>query len=441
VTIGILGGGLAGCSLGKLFAERGWSFEILEAENEIGGLLRSANVNGFTFDLGGPHILFSKNEHALEFLLNAISGNVSTKRRNTKVLFKGRFVKYPFENGLSYLPLTDNLACLAGFTVAAISRSARMKTKGKNLREWCLISFGKGISKRYLIPYNEKIWKFPLTEISTGWVERIPNPPWKDVFKSSIGIETEGYAHQLNFHYPRTGGIEAIIKGLTKDFSDKIITGFQVKSISKTDGKWAVSDGRRTRSYEAVVSTIPLPTLAEAARLPDSAINAAKNLKVNSVICVCLGGVRPRKTDLSWLYVPAKTSMAHRVSFLSNSSDMSAPAGKHSLIADMTCKYNDETWRMSDETLVRRTIEDLISQGVLESGDFDASLVVRQRYAYVIDDLDRMENVEILRKHLDAIGLLTCGRFAEFEYLNMDAIVAHAFDLVKKHETVLEHAG
>jgi protoporphyrinogen oxidase len=120
---------------------------------------------------------------------------------------------------------------------------------------------------------------------------------------------------------------------------------------------------------------------------------------------------------------------------------MSAPAGKHSLIADMTCKYDDETWRMSDEALVQRTIQDLVSQGVLESGDFDASLVVRQRYAYVIDDLDRMGNVETLRRHLDAIGLLTCGRFAEFEYLNMDAIVVHAFDLVKKHETVLEKAG
>lgn len=441
MTIGVLGCGLTGCTLGRLFSERGWSFEILEAEREIGGLLRSTNVKGYTFDLGGPHILFSKNKQALDFLMNAVAGIVCTRRRNTKVLFKGRFVKYPFENGLFSLSFTDNLACLAGFTAAAIGRSARRKRKGDNLQEWCLISFGKGISKRYLIPYNEKIWKFPLTEISTGWVERIPNPPWKEVFKSSIGIETEGYTHQLNFHYPRTGGIEAVIEGLTRDFSDKITKGFEVKFISKANGKWMVSDGIRTKSYDAIVSTIPLPALAEAARLPEPALRAAHDLKVNSVICVCLGGVRPRKTDLSWLYIPAKTAMAHRVSFLSNSSDMSAPVGKHSLIADMTCKYNDEIWRMSDETLVRRTIEDLISQGVLESGDFDASFVARQRYAYVIDDLDRMRNVEIIRKHLDAIGLLTCGRFAEFEYLNMDAVVVHALDLLKKHETVLERAG
>jgi protoporphyrinogen oxidase len=439
--IGILGGGLTGCTLGKLFSERGWSFEILEAEHEIGGLLRSTDIKGYTFDLGGPHILFSKNKQALDFLLNAIAGNVCTRRRNTKVLFKGKLVKYPFENGLSDLPITDNLACLASFTVAAIGRSTRNKRSATNLREWCLTSFGRGISKRYLIPYNEKIWKFPLTEIATGWVERIPKPPWKDVFKSSLGIETEGYAHQLSFHYPRRGGIQAIIEGLTEDFPDRIVKDFIVKSISKVDGKWSVSDGRRMRRYDAIVSTIPLPALAEAAALPEPARKAAQDLKVNSVICVCMGGVQLCNSELSGLYIPDKTALAHRVSFLSNSSDMSAPLEKHSFIADITCKFEDETWNMSDHELVGRTVQDLLSQGVLKSGEFDASLVVRQRYAYVIDDLDRRKNIATLKRHLDERGLLTCGRFAEFEYLNMDAIVAHSFNLVRMHETALEQAG
>jgi protoporphyrinogen oxidase len=260
------------------------------------------------------------------------------------------------------------------------------------------------------------------------------------VLKSSLGIETEGYAHQLNFHYPRIGGIQAVIEGLTRNFPDKIVRDFEVKSIYKADGKWAVSDGRRTRRYDAVVSTIPLPTLAEAANLPDPARKAARDLKVNSVICVCLGGVRLRRTDLSWLYVPTKTALMHRVSFLSNFSDMSTPPGRHSFVADITCKFNDNTWRMSDDALVQRTVQDLLSEGVLDSGQFDAALVARQKYAYVIDDMDRQNNVKVLREHLDKIGLLTCGRFAEFEYLNMDGIVIHALDFVKKYETVLQRA-
>lgn len=441
MTIGILGGGLTGCTLGKIFSDKGWSFEILEGEPEIGGLLRSANVNGYTFDLGGPHILFSKDKHALAFLLNAIVGNVCTRRRNTKVLFKGRFVKYPFENGLSDLPLTDNLACLTGFTAAVIGRWIRKRRKTMNFREWCLTAFGRGISNRYLIPYNEKIWKFPLAEIATGWVERIPSPSWKDVFKSSLGIKTEGYLHQLDFHYPRTGGIQAVIEGLTRDFPDRIVTDFEVDSVAKVDGKWAVSNGKRTRTYDAIVSTIPLPTLAEAASLPNLAREAAQDLKLNSVVCVCLGGVKPRRAELSWVYVPAKKVLTHRVSFLSNFSDMSSPKGKHSLTTDITCKFDDRIWRMSDETLVKMTINDLLSEGVLESGEYETALVVRHRHGYVIDDIARSENIRIIRKYLDNIGILICGRFAEFEYLNMDAVVRHSLDFVSRNRKELESAS
>jgi len=441
MTIGILGGGLTGCALGRLFKDRGWSFEILEAEPRIGGLLRSAEVNGYTFDIGGPHILFSKNKPALDFLLDAIKGNITTKRRNAKVLFKGRFVKYPFENGLASLPFLDNMACLTGFTGAAISRRIIRNRKANNLREWCRMTFGGGISRRYLIPYNEKIWKFPLEEIATGWVERIPNPSWKDVFKSSLGVDTEGYTHQLNFHYPLTGGIESLISGLTRDFQDRIVLNYRVKSVKKCDAKWVVSDGTRERSYDAIVSTIPLPDLVEAADLPLDARGAGRALHVNSIIGVCLGGVMAKRTDLSWLYVPSNAALAHRVSFLSNSSEKAAPPGKCSFIADITCKYDDEVWRLSDQALIERTVSDLTREGVLLGSDYEASLVTRARYAYVIDDLARQKNLTVIRNRLDELGMLICGRFAEFEYLNMDAIAARALAFVAKHEETLSKAA
>lgn len=303
MTIGILGGGLAGCALGRLLMDRGWSFEILEAEHRIGGLMKSEEINGYTFDIGGPHILFSKNKEALDLLLDGIKDNITSNRRNAKVLFKRRLVKYPFENGLADMTVRDNLACLTGFTRAAISRRLFGRRRARNLREWCLKSFGKGIARRYLLPYNEKIWKYPLNDIATGWVERIPNPPWKDVFKSSLGISTEGYTHQLNFFYPITGGIESVIHGMTSDFRDRIKVNFEVNSVKRRGDKWIVSNGSQEKEYDAIVSTIPLPELAEIAELSGEAREAARSLKVNSIIGVCLGGVSANKTDLSWLYI------------------------------------------------------------------------------------------------------------------------------------------
>jgi len=442
MTIGILGGGLAGCTLGKLFLDEGWSFEILESQNEPGGLMRSTKNGEYTFDVGGPHILFTnKNKDGLNLLLASINGNITERRRNTKILFKGRYVKYPFENGLSGLLLRDNLACLAGFSSAAIKRKLSKGKKTENLQDWCVRTLGKGISKRYLLPYNEKIWKFPLREISTGWVERIPSPPWKDVFKSSLGIETEGYTHQLNFSYPTVGGIQSVIEGLTRNFRSRIVTGFEVRSVARKDGKWIVSDGKREKVYDALVSTLPLPTLAATIDLPQEIESAVRSLHVNSVVCVLLGGVEPVLGDLTWLYIPDMKALTHRVSYISASSDKVAPPGKTSLIADITCQYNDETWNTKDDVLITRTVKDLVSLGVLKSDKLEVSLVSRQRYAYVIDDLNRAANVSKIRGYLAEKGILTCGRFAEFEYLNMDAVAARAFAFVKDHGTELASAG
>src|SRR4030067_402193 len=51
--------------------------------------------------------------------------------------------------------------------------------------------------------------------MGTEWVAgRGPDPPLEDIVKSSIGIPTEGYTHQLHFLYPREGGGEALVRGL-----------------------------------------------------------------------------------------------------------------------------------------------------------------------------------------------------------------------------------
>lgn len=367
--------------------------------------------------------------------------NVSKRRRNNKVLFKNRYVKYPFENGLSGLPILDNIACLAGFSSAAFKRRFGKTHKAENLQDWCLRSFGKGISEKYLLPYNAKIWKYPPKETSTGWVERIPNPPWKDVFKSSLGIETEGYKHQLYFSYPTAGGIQSIIEGMTDKFRDRIVTSFEVKSVTRKNGKWVVSDGKREKEFDAIVSTLPLPTLADVVDLPPDINSAIESLNVNSIVCVLLGGVEPVIKDLTAIYIPDKNALTHRVSFMSTFSDNVAPPGKTSATADITCRFNDDTWNARDEDLIERTVKDLVSIGVLKSSKREVSLVSRHKFAYVIDDKNRAANVAKIRRHLTEQGILTCGRFAEFEYLNMDAVAAHAFAFLKEHKPKLASAG
>jgi protoporphyrinogen oxidase len=241
MKVAILGGGLTGLAIGYLLnKEMSVDFEILEKEKECGGLMRTLQEDGFTLDYSGSHIIFSKDEEVLEFMLSLLGGNIVKNRRNTKILYKGRFVKYPFENGLHDLPVEDNFECLYQFIQNLIRKEKGELNKPRDLKEWFYYTFGKGVAEKYLIPYNEKIWKYPLEKISLEWVERVPNPPVEDIIKSSLGMETEGYTHQLYFYYPKFGGIQALIRSLERKISRKIVTNFEVKKIKREARAWLI---------------------------------------------------------------------------------------------------------------------------------------------------------------------------------------------------------
>ena len=104
MTVGILGGGLAGLAVA---AHLGHDSEILEADARPGGHCLTVQEDGFTFDAGGPHIMFSRNEETLALMVGLLGDNVHRGRRANKIFFKGRYVKYPFENGLYDLEPQD----------------------------------------------------------------------------------------------------------------------------------------------------------------------------------------------------------------------------------------------------------------------------------------------------------------------------------------------
>ena len=151
MKVGVLGGGLSGLTLGFLLNQKGIDFELLEKESECGGLIRSTIESGFTFDYGGSHILFSQDKEFLDFIINILGMNVVKNKRNTKILYNARYVKYPFENGLSDLSKEENFECLNFFIQNLIDKEQKQP---ENLREWCYSFFGRSIAEKYLIPYN-----------------------------------------------------------------------------------------------------------------------------------------------------------------------------------------------------------------------------------------------------------------------------------------------
>lgn len=433
----ILGGGLTGITLARLLHERGEEVTALEREPDYGGLCRSRCDSGFIFDIGGSHIIFSRDTEVLTFMRDVLGKNNQKNRRNTKIFYGGHYIKYPFENGLYQLPEEDLFFCIHEFIKTLIAVEKGELQPPKNFREWIIYTFGKGIAELYLIPYNEKIWKFPTEQMSLHWVDgRIPRPTVEDVIKSAIGIETEGYIHQSFFNYPIEGGIEALIRAIAHPIEENICTRFAVFSVRKKDGVFTISDGTHEITAERCVSTIPLQELLRCMDgVPQHVQSACDKLKYNSLACIFLG-IKGKVPDISWLYVHEKElGLFNRVSFPSGYSPEMAPPGHSSILVEITYHEGDNVSAMSDRKIINHVITALLDMKIIKSGEEVVYTALnRQKYAYVIYDLDYMQNVTVVKDFCAKRGIGLVGRFAEFEYLNMDGCIRSAIDFVRNRK-------
>jgi len=435
VTTAILGGGLSGLALARLLHEKGNEVIVLEAEPEYGGLCRSKTEQGFTFDTGGSHIIFSRDTEVLAFMRKMIAGNEQRNDRNTKIFYKGRCVKYPFENGLFDLPVEDRFFCINEFIKTHVAMEKGTLPAPENFREWIYFTFGKGVAECYMVPYNEKIWKFPTEKMSLHWVDgRIPRPPVEDVIKSAIGIPTEGYTHQSVFSYPADGGIEALVRAIALPIQEKIRTGFRVTSVRKTGNGFEISNGSEVIVADQCISTMPVQHLIAALEgVPAHVKEACAALRYNAIVCVNIG-IQGTVPDISWLYIPEiALGMTNRISFPSNYSARAAPEGCGSVLAEITHQPGDDVSRMDDKALVAQVIKTLEAMQIVAKDQVIYSSVERQPYAYVVYDLDYEKNIAVVRDYCASAGIPLVGRFSQFEYLNMDGCLRSVMDFAARY--------
>ncbi len=422
MVVGILGGGVSGLSLAYFLKD---NYEILEKSPNCGGLCTTFEKNGFLFDIGG-HIMFSSNKDILNFEVNLLGENVQQRKRNNKIWYKKRFVKYPFENGLHALDKEENFECLRDYLI-------NNHPKPTNLQEWFYYTFGTSLAEKYMLPYNEKIWKTPPSKMGMEWVERVPKPPVEDVIKSAIGIETEGYTHQLYFYYPIKGGFQSLISAFEKNLTN-IHTNQEVKAVSKDKGKWKVETQNSSRTYDTLVSTIPTPELIKLIKeeIPTEVVNAINNLHYNSLGVVLVGLNKIKHSDLTAIYVPDEESLAHRYCFSAGFSEYLSPKGCSSIFAECTFPSN-----VSKETILsNKTVENIISwlskEGFIDKSEVCETDVKYIKYAYPVYDLNYKKNVQIMYDYFDKIGIYLLGRFAEFVYINSDVCIGNAKKLAEK---------
>ena len=429
MNILILGGGLSGLSM-AYFLQNNNKFEkitILEKEERPGGLCRSLTAGGYRYDIG-PHILFAKDKEMLDLLIEW-AGPTNKLRRSNRILHKGAYVQYPFENDLSKLPPED-----LNYAVKTFMHNPYKNYQPQNMLQFFLKTFGEGITNLYLRPYNEKIWKHDPCFMDTQMVERIPKPTDEELMRSANGETVDGYVHQLYFDFPNTGGIEQVIRGLANRLSSKcvLLTGQAVESVRQDAGLYLVKTGRNTYKADALVSTMPLHDFVRAdEQATEELRRRTEDLKYNSIIIALVKTTRDLSGVNFAFMVADKSVIFHRISKIDFLGDAYHQDGAAYMV-EITYRQGDWLDRLPMEELEQRIKDGLQKIGFVETLQEAKVLnITKHQYAYVLYDLHHKSNIVYVRECYRQRGIYLNGRFGNFEYWNMDRVLRESKSLAE----------
>jgi len=403
---------------------------VLEASRRVGGLCASRSRDGYVFDYA-PHILFTRDPVVRRLVWERLGDNLLTHSRRAYIYLDGVYVEYPFEANLHALPPQLREECLHGV-------EKRPRGEASNFYEYILHTMGPGIARHYMVPYNEKVWKYPLNQMGVEWIrERLPQPSLEEVRRGAEAPLGKGFGPNREFWYPREGGIGALANSLAQGLDIQL--GARVTGLKAKEGGVEVryvAGGRERRVVSPVVlSSIPLPELVGLVEdVPSEVERAAQALVHNSLVCVMLGVRRKGVSTMHWVYYPDRGLPFNRVSFPMNMSPQTVPPGRSSMLAEVT--YRGE--RPDLEGVAHGVVEGLEEVGLIKGWE-EVELWEAHgfKYAYVVYDLDHGGNVGVVHGFLKEMGVVPMGRFGEWEYLNMDKALLSGMRAAEEAKSVI----
>ncbi len=413
--IAIIGAGLAGLSAAYHLKK---DYAVYEREHEVGGLCKSYTIGGFTFDYTG-HLLHFRNKEIKRLVLSLLHGRLNEIKRKAYIFSKGIYTEYPFQANTYGLPKEAVKECLMGFIEAYLKKGQGSRGKGQEtFEEWIYKTFGKGIAKHFMLPFNEKFWKTPLNKIASNWVSwLVPMPALEEVVSGAIGINNKDIGYNPVFHYPVNEGITVLPSSFLPHINN-LNLNMKVSSISLKKKRISFANGAEAE-YDFLVSTMPLPELIKTCDdAPAKIKSLAKGLKYISVYDINLGIRREGISDKHWIYFPEKEYPFYRAGFPMNFSKSLVPEGCSSMYVEISHRDGRE---MPKEKLINDTVNGLIKAGILRKDDEIAVKdVIDIRYAYTIYDFHRQKAVPIIQKHLEEKGIFSIGRYGAWEHTSME---------------------
>lgn len=412
----IIGAGPAGLSAAYHLGDE--DYTILEAEAEAGGLCRSFDLGGATFDLGG-HAFFTKHDYVRELVERLCEPGVFAQTREAWLYSHGTFVRYPFQSHLHGLPSEVVEDCLVGLYDAA--RRQEAAAAPTNLRDWIELTFGPGIAAHFMLPYNEKLWAYPLTEIAPGWTSnRVVTPDVRAIVGGALRSDRFSDFPNAVVRYPAAGGFANLYQGFLDTVGDRIAR-HTVTEVRPDQREVRVGDGTLI-GYDRLVSTMPLDELVtKTDGLGDCCRQAAAELRYNSLYLVNLVFDRPAMTEMQRVYCADPEVPFHKLVLNSNSSPELRSRPVFGIQAEVSFSPRKH---VDPDALPERVLAALRRMGIAEEGDqVTASSVVTVPRAYPVQTSGSAEARAHLLGEFEQRRIHCAGRFGEWLYINSDDAV------------------
>lgn len=399
----ILGAGVTGLSMGQLLHGE-FDVTILEKDTQIGGIAKTKQVDGITYHMVGGHCFNSKYEDIMSYVFELLPNENWHKIHRFSTINLGKYeVNYPIEYSVKQI---YNQEPELAYKITVDFLSSIDDCRYLNLEEWFRKKFGNALCELYFLPYNTKIWGKNPKNMSHEWVQdKLPIPNKETFFSSLMCSQTDNMPHS-QFYYPNSNNQKSLIDALAKDLDIKC--NEEIKSIEKTPSGWIVN-----KKYVAdiLISTIPLnilPSYIDGA--PELILNYAHRLKYNKVSNVLW---KSHSTNKTWTYQPSADSLFHRYIHIGS---FFKPARNYTIT----------------ESIGERSYDEMV-----ECGRKDPFLIAPLDYnvsdhAYVVYDEHRDNAVKSIQEYLDNIGIISIGRFGQWEYFNMDLCIKQSIDTYNK---------
>lgn len=408
MKIAVIGGGIAGIAVARMLSQY-HDVVVFEKNDKIGGLIRCDQLpQGLYHKLGG-HVFNTRSPEVSDWFWSYFDKDNEFYRltRNACILFGAEYIGYPIENHL--YQLSESLASSVISDILDGLKDSSGCGTPSNFHEALLSTFGKTLCEKYFFPYNEKIWRADLASIPTGWLEgKLPMPSQKDVLMANITRKGETSMVHSEFYYPKNLGSQFIINRLSEGLNIRVSTPVE-KLTSTRAGKWQINNSI-AEDFDWVVSTADVRSFGSLLPLLDKEpfYQDLKNLRtrgITNVFCEC------DKTSISWLYLPESKYCANRIIY----TGLFSPKNNGS--ERMTCVVE----------FVYGEIEDNINRDLaLLPGNLKRVSINHVRDAYVIQEFETRRRVDELRSWALERRIAFAGRFADWEYYNIDKAIEAA---------------